>query len=69
VNRFALTDGDAIFDTTPSQGKKPGQVFTLADTAGCSCAQIIEVLGLGEGYTKFGCSSNAMKEWIEMVHP
>ena len=68
VNRFALTDGDVIFDTTPSQGKEPGQVFTLTDTAGCSCAQIIEALGLGEGHTKFGCSSGAMKEWIEMVH-
>jgi hypothetical protein len=69
VNRFALTDGDAIFDTTRSPGKKPGQVLTLADTAGCSCAQIIEVLGLDEGHTKFGCSSSAMKEWIEIVHP
>jgi hypothetical protein len=69
VNRFALTDGDAIFDTTPPKGKGPGKVFTLADTAGCSCAQIIEALGLGEGHTKFGCSSSAIREWIEMVHP
>jgi hypothetical protein len=69
VNRYALMDDDAIFDTIPPQGKKPGQVFTVADTAGCSCAQIIEALGLGEGDTKFGCSSSAMREWIEMVHP
>jgi len=69
VNRFALMDGDAIFDTTPSRGKGPREVFTLSDTAGCSCAQIIEALGLGKGHTKFGCSSGAMREWIEMVHP
>jgi hypothetical protein len=69
VNRFALTDDDAIFDTTPPKGGEPGEVFTLADTAGCSCAQIIEALGLAKGHTKFGCSSDAMREWIEMVHP
>jgi hypothetical protein len=69
VNRFALTDGDTIFDTIPPKGKGPRKVFTLADKAGCSCAQIIEALGLGKGHTKFGCSSSAMQEWIEMVHP
>jgi hypothetical protein len=69
VNRYALRDNDAIFDTTLSPGNKPGQMFTIADTAGCSCAQIIEALALGNGHTKFGCSSGAMKEWIEMVHP
>ena len=69
VNRFALTDDDATFDTTPPKGGGPRKVFTLADTAGCSCAQIIEAIGLNEGHTKFGCSSSAMSEWIEMVHP
>jgi hypothetical protein len=69
VNRFALTNDDTIFDTTPPKGGEPGEVFTLADTAGCSCAQIIEALGLDKGHTKFGCSSGAMREWIEMVHP
>ena len=28
VNRFALTDDDAIFDTTPPKGKGPRKVFT-----------------------------------------
>jgi hypothetical protein len=54
VNRFALTDDDAILDTIPPKGGGPRKVFTLADTAGCSCAQIIEALGLDEGQTKFG---------------
>jgi hypothetical protein len=69
VNHLALTNDDAIFDTTPPKGGEPREVFTLADTAGCSCAQLIEALGLGKGHTKFGCSSGAMREWIEMVHP
>jgi hypothetical protein len=69
ANRYALMDDDFIFDTTPPQGNKPGQIFTLKDTAGCSCAQIIEALELGQGHTKFGCSNDVMKEWIEMVHP
>jgi hypothetical protein len=69
VNRYALTNDDAIFDTIRPKRGGSGNVFTLADTAGCSCAQIIDALGLGEGDTKFGCSSSAMSEWIEMVQP
>jgi hypothetical protein len=69
VNRYALIDNDAIFDTRPPQGKKPGQVFTLTDTAGCSCEQIIKALRLDEGQTKYGCSSGTMTKWIEMVQP
>lgn len=34
VNRFALTDNDTLFDTTPPQGKGPYKSFTLEDTAG-----------------------------------
>jgi len=69
VNRYALVNDDTTFDTTPPKRGGAGKVFTLADTAGCSCAQIIEALGLGEGDTKFGCSSSAMRQWIEMVQP
>jgi Thrombospondin type 3 repeat len=64
VNRFALTDGDTAFDTTPPQGGGPGAAFTLADTRGCSCEQIIDRLGLGEGHRKFGCSLGAMRSWV-----
>lgn len=69
VNRFALTDNDTIFDTTPPKGKGPQKAFTLADTAGCSCEQIIQELGLGEGHTKYGCSISAMEEWVEGLQP
>jgi hypothetical protein len=67
VNRFALTDNDDIFDTNPPKGREPRKVFTLADTAGCSCVQIIEALGLGKGHMKVGCSRGAMKRWVDMV--
>ena len=69
VNRFALVDGDGVFDTTPprGRGRGPGLSFTTADTGGCSCEQIIEVLALGKGHKKFGCSISAMETWVGLV--
>jgi hypothetical protein len=64
-NRWALIDGDTIFDTN---GKKKN-AYSLQDTAGCSCEQIIDAQELGSGHTKYGCSSSAMEEWIELVNP
>lgn len=60
VNRFALVDSDGIFDTAKPKGKGPDRHYTLADTWGCSCSQIIERLGLGKGHVKFGCSIGVM---------
>ena len=42
-------------------------MFDLDDTAGCSCEQIIEMTGLGNGHTKFGCSNSAMMDWIAFI--
>ncbi len=69
VNRFALVDGDLIFDTTspPGGGNGPGDDYTTTDTGGCSCEQIIVELGLGQGHMKFGCSLSAMREWVAIV--
>ncbi|MCK6586562.1 MAG: hypothetical protein HUU21_32765 [Polyangiaceae bacterium] len=67
VNRFADTDGDGIFNTVPPKGKGPCQVFTIEDTGGCSCEQIIEELNLGQGHVKFGCSLGVMKNWISSL--
>ena len=69
VNRFALMDGDGLFDTTPPKGKGPRRSYTIADTTGCSCTQIIDGLGLGNGHTKFGCSISAMDAWVLLVNP
>ena len=69
-NRWALTDADSDFDTiVKGKGKGPNNSYTIEDTAGCSCEQIIEALGLGLGHTYHGCSISAMDYWIELVSP
>jgi hypothetical protein len=69
INRWALMDGDRAFDTRSPPGGGPGLSFTTQDTAGCSCDQIIAAQGLGAGHSKFGCSSGAMEDWVELVNP
>lgn len=64
VNRWADVDGDGEFETVAPKGTGPGRAYTIADTDGCSCEQIIDALGLGEGHRKFGCSISAMDEWV-----
>ena len=60
-NRWADVDGDGFFDTN---GKNPtGRYFSLEDTGGCSCAQIIDACGYGAGHMKFGCSNSDMDWW------
>lgn len=68
-NRYALVDGDFIFDTEPPPGggQGPGDVFTTTDTGGCSCEQIIVALGLGQGHVKFGCAVGVMRNWVNLV--
>jgi predicted extracellular nuclease len=69
TNRWALVDEDDVFDTTKPNGRGGGldRSFTLEDTAGCSCEQIIEELDLGRGHVKYGCSTSAMEDWIAAV--
>ncbi len=62
-NHFALLNGDLVFD---SIGKAKGS-YSVTDTAGCSCEQIVEKQGLGKGLLKHGCSSGVMKEWVREV--
>jgi hypothetical protein len=60
-NRWADVDGDGIFDTS---GANPtGRYFTIDDTGGCNCAQIIDACGYGKGHMKFGCSNGVMDWW------
>lgn len=67
VNRWALVDGDGWFDTTYPEGMGPDRSYSIWDTAGCSCEQIIYEMGLGQGHSKFGCSISAMDEWVYYV--
>jgi predicted extracellular nuclease len=68
TNRFALANADQVFDTKSPRGRGPRVTFDIFDTAGCSCGQISEELGLGHGHTKFGCSIGIMKEWVDSVN-
>jgi len=67
TNRWALTDVDGIFDTTNPRGRGPERSYTIEDTGGCSCEQIIDELDLGKGHSKFGCSISAMDDWTAIV--
>lgn len=66
-NHYALVDGDGTFDTSEPPGRR-GRMpsFTIADTAGCSCEQILDRGDrLEAGERLFGCSPGTMKNWTE----
>ncbi|MCO4774310.1 MAG: putative metal-binding motif-containing protein, partial [Deltaproteobacteria bacterium] len=50
-------------------GNNGTAAWTYDDMGGCSCAQIIDELALGNGHTKFGCSNSAMEDWALIVNP
>ncbi|MDC3954410.1 thrombospondin type 3 repeat-containing protein [Polyangium jinanense] len=62
----SIWEGGASF--TVGESKSPKLSFTMKDTAGCSCTQIIQELSLGAGHKKHGCSPSAMKDWIQSVY-
>ena len=69
-NRWALNDDDAVFDTVSrGRGNGPNRSYNITDTAGCSCEQIIDAQGLGNGHRNFGCSISAMDDWVNSVNP
>jgi hypothetical protein len=61
-NGSALTGPGGVFETAPPNPQ--GVVYTLEDTAGCSCEQIVDNLGVGRGHLKHGCSFSVMDEWL-----
>lgn len=64
-NHYALVDGDTTFDTAaPGKGNAPRPTFTLDDTRGCSCEQIVAELALGAGQLMHGCSLGTMEDWV-----
>lgn len=66
--RWALVDADPVFDTTILFRRHP-RAFTLADTAGCSCEQIIAAADLGHFHRWFGCSTRALSAWHRIHAP
>jgi hypothetical protein len=69
VNRFAETSGDGVFDTVARGRGGPRGAFTVEDTAGCSCDQIISALRLGRGLRRYGCPLETITAWIAAVAP
>ncbi len=61
TNRWADIDGDGDFDTTGPNGSR--RAYSLEDTQGCNCAQIIDECGYGAGHLKSGCSNSVMDWW------
>jgi hypothetical protein len=74
VNRHALIDEDGVFDTVEPAGEGPGTVFTLQDTRGCSCEQILDSLhelypedyGSMVGLRMHGCTKGGIEEFIAL---
>ena len=71
-------NGDGSFTQGPTGNGKGGNNgngqgnggtagWTLEDTGGCLCADIIAAEGLGNGHTKWGCSNGAMQNWVDFV--
>jgi hypothetical protein len=63
-NHFALIDDDTIFDTRLLNGPVSASAYTLEDTHGCSCEQIVDICGVGQGHTKHGCSAGIIENAI-----
>jgi hypothetical protein len=65
--RWADMDGDGTFESGSGKAARRGGAPTMADTGGCSCAQIIQQLHLGRGHHRLGCSVGAMRRWEKSV--
>ena len=62
-HHYALVDGDATFDSNGGN-----VTFTLQQTAGCSCEQMLVAQGFGKGQAKHGCAQGTMEGWILVVN-
>ena len=56
-------DGFVMFDT-PTNAFRTDRVITTADTRGCTCEQILGVLGAREDEVKLGCRADTIATWI-----
>lgn len=68
-NHFALVDGDTVFDTAARPPHKTSTGYTVADTHGCSCEQVIALFRLGAGERLFGCSLGTMERATRPLPP
>ena len=57
ANNFTTLD----FEVGPNNDQSV--VYDIKTTDGCTCAQIIEALGVGKGHSKKGCSPSVMEDF------
>ncbi|MCK4553085.1 LamG domain-containing protein [Candidatus Pacearchaeota archaeon] len=69
TNRW-MWDGSAWITKSP-KGDGPQKSFSMEDTRGCSCEQILETMGDGKktGHSKFGCSASVIEDFIAGLPP
>lgn len=68
TNRWTW-DGSEWITKSP-KGEGPQKSFTMEDTRGCSCEQILETMdGKMSGHWKFGCSISVMEDFIASIQP
>ncbi|MFH1723648.1 MAG: putative metal-binding motif-containing protein, partial [Elusimicrobiota bacterium] len=60
-NQYAQNAPFGAFEVGPNN--KASQVYDMAATGGCTCAQIVAASGAGKGHLKKGCSPGLMEEW------
>ena len=74
TNRWIWDGEDWITEKPKGKGKGPDKDFTIEETRGCSCEQILDWLhenypeefGEMEGHYKFGCSISIMQEFVSL---
>ncbi len=62
-NHYVWESG-TTFTRGLSSGRGSSTVYTMTDTQGCTCAEIIDFCGYGEGLSKYGCSPGVMSVWV-----
>lgn len=68
-NHYGIIDDSGVFAQGSSNGNGNGNgvqdLFTLDDTLGCTCTDIVDALGLGGGQLRHGCSPGTMRDWVQ----
>ncbi|MBK9259378.1 MAG: hypothetical protein IPM54_06025 [Polyangiaceae bacterium] len=72
IDRFALQmarviNGKYVFDTRLSNGRLAASRFSIVDTGGCSCDQILDALGGDRNQSQYGCNFGTIVNWVRLV--
>lgn len=71
TNRYLWLDGGShVFTVLTQTGEKVDAEYTMAQTGGCSCADILGVKGGSDssGQYKLGCSNGVIQGWINKLN-